>query len=182
MIILMGLVGAGKGTQATFLAERYGYRVISTGELLRQYATEEQHARMLAGELLGDNEIIEMVDKVLDTAADIQKCLLDGFPRSVQQTSWLLDQAASGRFRISAFINIAVTEEVVRHRLLGRGRSDDNEATIAKRFEEYRNITSPIFSYLDGQGVTVYHVDGDQEPEAVHKAIVEVLHQQVKEL
>lgn len=175
MIILMGIVGAGKGTQAKLLAEHSGYKPISTGELLRKYATEEQHRRMLAGELLGDDEIIAMVDKVLDEVEDPGKCMLDGFPRSVAQTEWLLDQAERGRFGLTAIIHLLVSEEVVRERMLNRGRPDDTPETITKRFHEYHTITEPVLEYLKGRGVKVYDVDGDQEPEAVHEDVVRAL-------
>src|SRR4051812_30462025 len=102
MIILMGLAGAGKGTQAKLLADDYGYQTISTGELLRAYATDEQRARMLAGELLNDDEIIAMVDRQLEMIDDIKMTLLDGFPRSVAQTAWVLDQVRQGRFPLTA--------------------------------------------------------------------------------
>lgn len=175
MIILMGIVGAGKGTQAKLLADHSGYEPISTGELLRKYATEEQHRRMLAGELLGDDEIIEMVDKVLDEVDDPGKCMLDGFPRSVRQTEWLLDQVEKGRFSLTAIIHLLVSEEVVRERMLNRGRPDDTPETITKRFQEYHTVTEPVLEYLKDRGVKVYDVDGDQEPEAVHEDVVRAL-------
>jgi adenylate kinase len=171
MIILMGIVGAGKGTQAKLLADHSGYEPISTGELLRKYATEEQHRRMLAGELLADEEIIAMVDKVLDEVEDPSKCMLDGFPRSVRQTEWLLEQLEDSRFDLTAVIQLRVSEEVVRERMMHRGRPDDTPETITKRFQEYHTVTEPVLEYLRQHGVNVYDVDGDQEPEAVHQDV-----------
>lgn len=175
MIILMGIVGAGKGTQAKLLADHTGYEPISTGELLRKYATEDQHRRMLAGELLGDEEIIAMVDKVLDEVEDPSKCMLDGFPRSVSQTEWLLEQLEQGRFELTAFIHLIVSEEVVRERMMHRGRPDDTPETITKRFLEYHTVTEPVLAYLEQRDVKVYDVDGDQEPEAVHQDVCRAL-------
>lgn len=175
MIILMGIVGAGKGTQAKLLADRYDYQAISTGELLRKYATEDQHRRMLAGELLGDEEIIDMVDKVLSEVENPDKCMLDGFPRSVQQTKWLLEQEEGDRFSLTAIIHLIVSEEVVRERMLSRGRPDDTPEAITKRFQEYRTITEPVLEYLKERGVKVYDVDGDQEPGAVHEDVCRAL-------
>ncbi len=177
MIILMGIVGAGKGTQAQMLAEHSGFQAISTGDLLRKYATEEQHRRMLAGELLDDDEIIDMVDQVLTNAKDPAKCLLDGFPRSVKQTQWLLDQIKSGRFKLTEIIHLIVSEEVVRKRMLARGRPDDTEQTISRRFQEYHNITEPILEYMEQQNIKVVDIDGDQEPEAVHRDVVRAIEQ-----
>lgn len=175
MIILMGIVGAGKGTQAKLLADHSGYEPISTGELLRKYASEDQHRRMLAGELLGDEEIIAMVDKVLDEVKDPSRCMLDGFPRSVRQTEWLLGEFEKGRFDLTAFLHLIVSEEVVRERMLNRGRPDDTPETITKRFQEYHTVTEPVLEYLKQRGTKVYDVDGDQEPEAVHQDVCRVL-------
>lgn len=177
MIILMGIVGAGKGTQAKLLAEHSGYQAVSTGELLRTYATEEQHRRMLAGELLGDEEIIDMVDTVLDEVQDPGKCMLDGFPRSVRQTEWLLEQIRQNRFDLTAIIHLIVSEEVVRERMLNRGRPDDTPETIVRRFQEYHTITEPVLEYLRQHGVPVYDVNGDQDPEAVHEDVRRALDQ-----
>lgn len=175
MIILMGMAGAGKGTQAKMLVDRDNYSLISTGDLLRTYATEDQHRRMLEGVLLRDDEIFEMIGKALDKVPDLSKCVLDGTPRSIPQADWLLAQAGAGRFAITAVIHINVSEEVVRERLAGRGRADDTEAGMTKRFEEYRNNTLPILKYLQDRGVQVHEVNGDQDPAAVHDEILTCL-------
>ncbi len=172
MIILMGLAGAGKGTQAKMLVEKYGYSLISTGDLLRTYASDEQKQRMLQGVLLRDDEIYDMIGKALDAVPDTSKCIIDGTPRSIPQADWLLAQAAQGRFTIDAVVHLEISEDVVRRRLLDRARPDDTDAGISKRFEEYHRATQPILEYLAQKGIPVYNVDGDQAPEAVHADIV----------
>lgn len=175
MIILMGLAGAGKGTQAQMLAEKYGYVTISTGELLRNFATEDQKRRMLTGELISDDEIIDMVDRRLNELQDLSKVLLDGFPRSVRQSEWLLKQIEEGRLKLTAVIHMVIDETRVRERLVGRGRADDTDAGISRRFEEYRQTTLPIIDHFKEENIHVYTVDADQTPEEVHKDIVEIL-------
>jgi adenylate kinase len=177
MIILMGLAGAGKGTQAELLSNKYGYQAISTGEMLRQRATEDQRRRILAGKLISDEEINEMVDSTLDAVENPDKCLLDGYPRSINQVDWLLSEAKKGRFGLTAVIHIDLTEDVVRRRLLERGRSDDTEVSISKRFDEYKKSTLPILDYLKEKGVRVYQVNGDQTPEEVHEDIAKIIEQ-----
>jgi len=168
----MGIAGAGKGTQAKMLVDRDNYSLVSTGDLLRTYATEDQHRRMLQGILLRDDEIFSMIGKALEKVPDLNKCVLDGTPRSIPQAKWLLEQVNEGRFEIRAVVHISVDENVVRRRLLSRARSDDTEAGISKRFEEYRNNTVPILDYLKDHGIKVYEVDGNEEPEAVHTSIL----------
>lgn len=175
MIILMGLAGAGKGTQAKMLVEENGYSLISTGDLLREYATEDQKRRMHQGVLLEDAEIYEMIGKALDRVPDLTKCLIDGTPRSVPQADWLLEQVEAGRFTIDAVLHLEIAEDVVRQRLLERGRTDDTEESIAKRFAEYHRATEPILDYLKNKGIPVFRINGDQAPEAVHADIVAAL-------
>src|SRR3982751_5665832 len=100
MILLMGIAGSGKGTQGTMLADSRGYHLISMREVLRMYVTGEQRERMLAGELLNDDEIIKIVDQVLKSLPDDKEVVLDGFPRTIPQAEWLLEQVKAGRFKI----------------------------------------------------------------------------------
>lgn len=175
MIIIMGIIGSGKGTQGTRLAKERGLTYISTGEMLRQYATPEQHERMLAGELLGDEEIIVMVDTLLKTLADPNKVLFDGFPRSLVQATWLLEQVGQGRFKTPDVIQLNVSKEEVKRRLLLRGRGDDTPEVIEKRFSEYDTLTVPILDYFKQQQVPLYEVDAAQAPDVVYENVVQCL-------
>ncbi len=175
MIVIMGLAGAGKGTQAKMLVEENNYSLISTGDLLRQYATDDQKQRMHQGILLRDDEIYEMIGKALAEVPDLKKCLIDGTPRSIPQADWLLEQVQAGRFTIDAVLHLEIAESVVRARLLQRGRTDDTEDSISKRFAEYHRATEPILGYLSSKGVPVFRINGDQSPEAVHADIVKAL-------
>lgn len=89
MIILMGIAGAGKGTQAKMLVDRDNYSIVATGDTFRKFATEEQRSRMLQGLLLQDEDIYEMLTKAFDAVPDLEKCILDGAPRSITQADWL---------------------------------------------------------------------------------------------
>lgn len=171
----MGIAGAGKGTQAKMLVDKDNYSVVATGDTFRKYATEEQRSRMLKGLLLRDEDIYEMLSKAFDAVPDLERCILDGAPRSIPQADWLLSEVAQRNFAITAVVHINISEEAVRQRLLGRGRSDDTEAGISKRFEEYRNSTLPILQHLKDRGVPVREVDGDQNPDEVHESILKCI-------
>ena len=172
MILLLGIAGAGKGTQGKLLVEKNGYSYLSTGEMLRRYATPAQQERMLSGELLDDDEIIMMVDKALTTLQEAQKCILDGFPRSIVQTDWLLEQVKEGRFPLTAIFNLAASEDVVKDRLLARGRSDDTVEAVTKRFAEYEEVTLPILEHLRAANIPVYEVDAMRDPNTIHDDIM----------
>ncbi|HSX17033.1 MAG TPA: nucleoside monophosphate kinase [Patescibacteria group bacterium] len=172
MIILMGVAGAGKSMQGKILADEHGYAWISTGEILRVLVTGKRRQEMLEGKLLSDDEMINLMDKVLELIDTKQEFVLDGFPRTVPQADWLLKQVQGGRFDLSAVVHLAASEEVVRSRLLERGRQDDTEEAIAKRFSEYRAVTLPIIAHLKQEGAKVCDIDASQEPRTVHDAIL----------
>src|SRR6185295_18806939 len=167
MIILMGVAGAGKSMQGKILADEHGYAWISTGEILRVLVTGKRRQEMLEGKLLSDEEVIKLMDKVLELIDTKQEFVLDGFPRTVPQADWLLEQVHKGRFPLTAVVHLHATEEVVRDRLLGRGRQDDNEEAIAKRFSEYNEATLPIIDHLEREGAKVCKIDAAQDPRIV---------------
>lgn len=172
MIILTGVAGAGKSMQGKMLADEHGYAWISTGEILRVLVTGKRRHEMLQGKLLSDEEMIAIMDKVLELIDVRAEFVLDGFPRTIPQADWLLAQTKKGRFELTAVIHLAASEEVVRSRLIQRGRQDDTEEAIAERFREYRSTTLPIIDHLRSEGVQVYDIDASQPPRVVHDAIV----------
>lgn len=176
MIILMGVAGAGKSMQSRLLADDYGYAWISTGEILRVLITGKRRQEMLAGKLLSDDEMIQVMDKVLDLIDPTQEFVLDGFPRTVKQADWLLQQVKKDRFKLTAIFHLAASEEVVRSRLKDRGRLDDSDEAIGRRFEEYRSVTLPILDHFKKEGINLYDIDASQELRSVHQAIIKAIH------
>ncbi len=172
MIILTGVAGAGKSMQGKMFADEHGYAWISTGEILRVLVTGKRRHEMLQGKLLSDDEMITILDTVLNLIDSKQEFVLDGFPRTTAQADWLLDQIHKGRLNLTTVINLDASEDVVKKRLMSRGRRDDNEKAITERFNEYRSVTLPILDYLKKEGVEVYTIDAAQDPRAVHDEIL----------
>lgn len=175
MIIFTGVAGAGKSVQGQLLADNLGYLWLATGQLMRMFISGDRRREMLQGKLLDDQEIIFFVDGALKLLPDDNECILDGFPRTVHQVDWLLEQVREGRFNITAVINLNISEDIARERLRGRAREDDNEAAIDKRFREYKEVTLPILDRLHSAGVPVYDIDGEQDVEKVQQAIIRAL-------
>jgi adenylate kinase len=167
MILMMGIAGSGKGTQSKLLADSHGYHLLTMGDVLRMYVTGEQRERMLAGQLLDDQEIIKVVDKVLNSFTDREKVLMDGFPRTIPQAEWLVEQANQGRFDVKIAFHLVASKEAVKARLLQRGRSDDVDGAIEKRFDEYEKSTRPLIDWLGQHGVKVVDIDGERSIEEV---------------
>lgn len=172
MILLMGIAGSGKGTQGKMLADGHNMHLISMGDVVRMYVTGEQRERMLAGQLLSDQEIIAIVDKVLASLVDQDEIILDGFPRTIPQAEWLMSQVKAGRFPLRQAIHLEASRQTVKSRLIGRARIDDTEEAIEKRFDEYERSTAPLLEWLADNGVEVIHIDAERSPDEVNTDIV----------
>lgn len=179
MILLMGLAGAGKSTQGRLLADYFGFAWISTGELLRVLVTGKRRQEMLEGRLLSDDEMTNIMDKVFALINTSEEFVLDGFPRTLPQAEWLLSQADNGRLDISVVLNLLVERDTVRGRLKLRGRLDDTDEAIERRFEEYDHVTVPIFNLFKERQVKICEIDASQSPNAVHRDIIKRLQGQL---
>ena len=171
-LIFLGPPGAGKGTQAKTLADHWQIPHISTGDILRQALKDQTplgikaQSYMDKGELVPDQLVQDMVEERLTQPDTKLGWILDGFPRTVKQASFLegllerLDQAGE------KVVNLDVPDDVVVGRLLERGRKDDAEDVIRRRLEVYRSQTTPLIDhYLSRQKLVM--VNGNQSQEEV---------------
>jgi adenylate kinase len=167
-ILFLGPPGAGKGTQAKRLALTLGVPHISTGEMLRravEQGTElgrRAEAIMAAGDLVPDDLVVAMVAERVAEPDAVCGYLLDGFPRNVAQAAALDAEVGEGAMEIA--LSLEVNHSELMSRMLGRaaelGRSDDNEDTIRRRLEVYREETEPLLHYYPEHRVDVVAVDG----------------------
>ncbi|MDZ7785817.1 MAG: nucleoside monophosphate kinase [Candidatus Saccharibacteria bacterium] len=171
MIILMGVAGSGKSSQGRMLADEMGFPWVSTGEFLRMLISGERRKAMLEGKLLEDSEIIGLTQKIFAMIDTDNEFILDGFPRTPGQADWLLAQLKHGQLNISAVIHLQANQDVVRERLLERGRQDDHPDAIKERFVEYRESILPILEQFKAAGVAVHDIDGNQSMKDVHNDI-----------
>jgi adenylate kinase len=183
-LLLLGAPGAGKGTQAARLARKLEVPQISTGEMLRQAVSSGSELgrrvqdTMDRGELVSDSIVIEVARERLSQPDARRGFVLDGFPRTVAQAEALDRMLAELGSRLERCVALAVEEDALVERLLGRarieGRSDDNEATIRKRMHVYGEQTAPLLDYYRRRGVLA-EVDGMGSIEEVEKEIGEAL-------
>ncbi len=171
----MGVAGSGKSSQGRMLADEMGLPWVSTGEFLRMLIAGDRRRAMLQGKLLGDAEIIGLIQKIFAMIDTDNEFILDGFPRTVEQADWLLAQKRHGQLDITAVIHLQADEEVVRARLLDRGRQDDHHDAIGERFVEYRESILPILEDFKEADVKVYDIDGSKSVEEVHSQIEQAL-------
>jgi adenylate kinase len=177
-LLLIGAPGAGKGTQAELLAERFNITHISSGDLLRQHVRERTsigqkiQAYVNAGDLVPDAVVMDMLRKPVVAAVESGGYVLDGFPRTVDQAKAAFEVAHALGVEVQAAVHLDVPDEELIRRLLARGRgSDDTEEVIAHRLEVYRKKTIPLLEYYAGRE-WMFTVDGVQPPDQVHGDIV----------
>lgn len=150
MFVFMGGAGSGKGTFAHLLMKTHNFNYVEAGEILRQIPTDSVIGqKVLHGELLNDDEIFPIISKNIGENADI---ILDGFPRTLGQAKWLIENY-SDKFDIK-IIFLDITEEKmiahIKNRIKeGGNRADDNDkSAVHKRIESFKNITVPAVNWL----------------------------------
>ena len=183
-LLLLGAPGAGKGTQAERLVQKFGIPQISTGDMLRgavAAATEvgvQAKGYMERGELVPDSVVIGVAEERLSQDDAKAGFILDGFPRTAAQAEALDALLSRLGVRLERCVALEVDEEAVIERLLKRaeieGRSDDNEATIRNRMRVYREQTEPLVTYYRERRVLA-EVDGMGAVEDIEKRVEEAL-------
>lgn len=185
-IILLGPPGAGKGTQAKLLEDKFGLKQLSTGDMLRAEVAAgtplgaKAKAVMDSGQLVSDDIIIAMISDRIDQPDCKNGVIFDGFPRTVAQAE-ALDKMLNAKGKpLSAVIELKVDEDALVGRLNTRiaemaakgeaPRSDDNEETLRKRLQVFRDQTAPIIPYYQRKK-TLREVDGMADIDTVAREI-----------
>ena len=203
-VLLLGAPGAGKGTQATKISDRYGLPHISTGDIFRANIKNETPIGLLAKSYIDKGQLVpdEVTCKIVENRLAEDDCqkgyLLDGFPRTIVQAEEL-DKFT----KVEAVININIDFSLLMERLCGRRvckecgesyhvstlngatncsrcggdlyqRKDDNPETVQSRLDVYEKQTAPLIDYYTKKGVIV-NIAGEGTPEQVFADIVKAL-------
>lgn len=175
--VLFGPPGAGKGTQANFLKEKYNLVHISTGDVFRFNMKNETALGNLAksyinkGALVPDQVTIDMLEAEVEKNADANGFIFDGFPRNEFQAKALDKIMDAKDSKVNAMIALEVEDEVLVQRLLERGKTsgrkdDSNENIIRNRIKVYYNETAILKDFYSAQN-KYFGVDGVGSVEAI---------------
>ncbi|HMN74133.1 MAG TPA: adenylate kinase [Rhodoblastus sp.] len=185
-LILLGPPGAGKGTQAARLVEKYGIPQLSTGDMLRAAVKAgtpvglKAKAVMEAGGLVSDEIVIGIIKDRIKEPDAARGFILDGFPRTVAQAEALHELLAAEKMQLDAVVELKVDEKALLARIENRAketlaaggvvRADDNPESFKIRLDAYREQTAPVSAYYAGIG-ELKTVDGMAPIDAVTKAL-----------
>ena len=189
-LVLLGPPGAGKGTQARRLVERFEVIQLSTGDMLRAAVAAGTPVGLRArdimanGGLVPDEVVVAIVADRISARDAHNGFVLDGFPRTVPQAEALADILKQKGMSLDAVIELKVDEDAMLARIEGRAagiaaqgeapRPDDNPESVKKRLDAYRAQTAPLTGYYAGKGL-LREVDGMAPVDDVTAAIAEVL-------
>jgi len=210
-LVLLGPPGAGKGTQAVRLADRFGIPQISTGDILREHVQENTMLGIRArtfmdrGEYVPDQLVVEMVTERLGEPDAEKGFILDGFPRTVRQAESLEGALTAAARPLSAVLMFAIDDEMAIRRLSGRWtcpvckrtynmefkppvqegicdfdgselerRADDDELTVRRRIEVYREQTAPLERFYRERGL-LREVDAQAPEDEVTERTIALL-------
>lgn len=204
-IILLGAPGAGKGTQASMIVDRYGLPHISTGDIFRENIKNQTEIGLLAKSYIDKGQLVpdEVACKIVEARIREDDCkngyMLDGFPRTVAQADEL-DKIS----HVDLVINIDVDFSLLLDRLCGRRvcracgesyhvsrlngattcarcggelyqRKDDNPETVQSRLDVYKEQTAPLIEYYEKKGVLFNVVSDERPPEVAFEKVAKKL-------
>ncbi|MDP2887760.1 MAG: adenylate kinase [Bacteroidota bacterium] len=184
-LVLFGPPGAGKGTQADFLIEKFKLIHLSTGDLLRNEIaakTElgiEAKRLMDKGFLASDSIVISMIKSKLQENFDANGFIFDGFPRTVEQATALDHLLEEKGTPVSGMLCLCVEKEELINRILHRGktsgRSDDHDVSIIEnRIRIYNEKTKPLTEFYAAQN-KFYKIDGMGSVEDIANRLIETI-------
>lgn len=185
-LVLLGPPGAGKGTQAARLVEKFGAPQLSTGDMLRAAVAAgtpiglQAKAIMDAGQLVSDEVVVGIIDQRIEAPDCANGFILDGFPRTVAQAEALRAMLAAKGLKLDAVLELVVDENALVDRMRkrvaetlaagGTVRADDNPDSFKTRLEAYRAQTAPVSDHYAARGELI-RIDGMMSIDDVTAAI-----------
>lgn len=174
MIALFGPAGSGKTLQGNILAEKYGWKWLSVGQLLRDQNNPAMNELMKKGDLVDDNFVVNMMHDAIKAAEYAElEAIIDGYPRDEYQARWMVEHGDTENLDGAIILN--VPREELWKRLEERGRADDKIGAIEKRWQIFEGMIKMIREIFGKAGIRIVEVDGVGSVEEITERIETVL-------
>ena len=183
-VIIFGPPGAGKGTQAFKIANKLKLYQISTGDLLRNEVKNQTDIGkdieniISKGDFATDEIVNELIKKVIFDPSKKNKLIFDGYPRSLNQAKNLDTLLDKSNQKIGFIFFLNVNKEIIIKRIEKRKilekRSDDNLATILKRYDTYMETTKPVLDFYSKK-LNFHEINGDEKIDEISSKIDQIL-------
>ena len=183
-LIIFGPPGAGKGTQADFIVDKFNLYQLSTGEVLRneiKNKTElgkEISSIINSGSLVSDDIVKKLVENYISNNKYKNRLIFDGYPRNLNQAQTLNELLTKYTQKIDLVLKLSVSLETITKRILERKtiekRPDDSEELAVKRYKTYEKSTEPVIEYYKKLNLLKV-IDGERTIDQINKEISDII-------
>ena len=185
-IIFFGPPGSGKGTQAKLLAKELNILHLSTGDILREKLNDGDTLSIKLKQIMSSGNLVsdEILNQIITDKLMSEECsngfILDGYPRTISQSNFLLSFFKSNNLNLDIIFNFKIDFKLVEERIINRSkqeqRSDDNLDVIKTRIEKYIEETYPVSEFFSEKYSQIsFTIDASQEVHKIQKELMNII-------
>ena len=185
-IVFFGPPGSGKGTQAKLLAKELNILHLSTGDILRDKLSDGDSLSTKLKEVMSSGNLVsdEILNQIIANKLVSEECnngyILDGYPRTISQSEFLLAFAKSNNFKLDIIINFKIDFKLVEERIILRSkqeqRSDDNIGVIKTRLDKYIEETYPVSQFFSKNfNQNFFTIDASKDVSKIQKELMNII-------